>query len=218
MGPINVNTNALPQVYDPSGSQKPSASPENSSGPAGAFSPDVIHLSPAARELALTGRVALNSQAGNLSSDQAQQLYSQIASIHSQIVADQQTNGGTLSSADAQAIEQLQNQLSQTAYSDAHNSAAPPADPAINKADVRVALQGGRSALNEKAGSLTSDQAQQLYSQVTNIYKQVVADQKANGGSLTTSEAPAMQQSQNQLSEEIYDMAHGVTAAPAGQQ
>ena len=221
MGPINVNTNAQPQVYEPAGSEKTPASPGNANGPAGTstVSPDVLQLSPAAlRELALTGRVALDGAAGMLTSEQAQQLYSQIASIHSQIVTDRQANGGTLSSADLQSIDQQQNQLSQTVYSDAHNGAAPPADPDVNTADIRVALQGGRIALNEKAGDLTSDQTRQLSSQVTNLYKQIATDQQANGGTLTASEAQAFQQSQNELSEQIYDMAHGVSSPYAGQQ
>jgi hypothetical protein len=77
---------------------------------------DNVQLSPAALgEVALTGRVAENVGAGNLTSDQAQQLYGQISSIHSQIVADRQADGGTLSSTDAQAIQHSQNQLRGTA-------------------------------------------------------------------------------------------------------
>jgi hypothetical protein len=50
-------------------------------------------------------------------------LGSQLATIQQQIAADTQANGGSLSATDAQAINQLQNQLSQQIYEAAHGSA-----------------------------------------------------------------------------------------------
>jgi len=171
---------------------------------------DSVQLSPAAlRETGLTGRVALNEKAGNLSGDQAQQLYGQIASIHSQIATDRQADGGTLSSTDAQAIQQLQSQLNQTIYSDAHNGTAPPSNPNVTQAGEREAVEAGRIVLNEKAGNVTTAQAQQLGSQLATIHQQIAADEQANGGPLNPADAQAINQLQNQFSQQIYEAAHG---------
>jgi hypothetical protein len=80
-----------------------------------------------------------------------------------------------------------------------------------------VALQGGRIALNEKAGKLSSDQAQQLFSRDVDLYKQIAADQQANGGSLTASEAQGFQQFRNDLSQLIYQAAHPSSSPSGGQ-
>jgi hypothetical protein len=182
-----------------------------SDGPA-----DDLQLSPAAlREVALTGRVATNVEAGNLTSDQAQQLYGQISSIHSQIAADLQADGGTLSSPDAQAIQQSQSQVGQTIYSDTHNGATPPSDPTVTRAAARQTLEAGRIALNEKAGRLSADQAQQLSSQLATIQQQIAADEQADGGALSPADAQAINQLQSQLGQQIHQAAHGaVTPQP----
>jgi hypothetical protein len=173
---------------------------------------DTLHLSPTAlREVALNGRVALAEGDGAVTSDQAQQLYSQASSIHNQIVADKQADGGTLSSTDAQAIQQSQNQLSQTIYGDAHNGAAPPADPTTTRAGARQGLEAGRITLNEQAGNLTGAQAQQLSSQQSTISQQITADEQANGGTLSTADKQAINQMQSHLSQQIYATAHGAS-------
>src|ERR1035438_688479 len=146
MSPVSLNTSTIQESYAPTPSQKagsPSGSaPSDGVRPAGEPA-DSVQLSPAAlREVALTGRVAGNVAAGNLTSNQKQQLFGEISSIQSQITADRQADGGTLSSTDAQTIKQLQNQLSGTIYSDAHNGAAPPSDP---RSEERRVGKAGRS-------------------------------------------------------------------------
>jgi hypothetical protein len=210
--PVSLNGNTQPATYAPASLQKPGAPAGSVSGSVQASDQpaDNVQLSPAAlREVALTGRVAANVETGNLTSDQAQQIYGQISSMQSQIVADRQANGGTLSSTDAQAIRQSQNQLSGTIYSDAHNGAAPPSDPHVTLAGAREALEAGRIALNENAGNLGGDQAQQLGSQLGTIHQQIAADEQANGGTLSATDAQAINQLQNQFSQQIYEAAHG---------
>ena len=212
MSPVSLNTSTIQESYAPTPSQKagsPSGSaPSDSVQPAGEPA-DSVQLSPAAlREVALTGRVAGNVAAGNLTSNQKQQLFGEISSIQSQITADRQADGGTLSSTDAQTIKQLQNQLSGTIYSDAHNGAAPPSDPYVPQAATREALEAGRIVLNEKAGNLSSDQAQQLGSQLGTIQQQIATDEQANGGTLSPAAAQAINQLQNQLSQQIQETAH----------
>lgn len=216
MSAITLNNDSTPQSYVPPALQKSPASPPTGKPPEGSTTTsaeDSLHLSPAAlREIALTGRVALNAQAGNITSDQAQQLYSQISSIHSEIVADKEADGGTLSPTDAEAIQQQMNQLSQTVYGDAHNGATPPADPTINRAGLREVLQAGRIALNEKAGKLSSDQAGQLYSQFGTIHQQISVDEAAAGGKLSGDDVRAINHLQNKLSLQIYDAVHDVSS------
>jgi len=209
---VTWNSSTLSEGYAPA----PSAKPGSPAAPASANSvqtsgepADSLQLSPAAlREVSLTGRVAANAGTGNLTSDQAQQLYGQVSSIHSQIVADRQSDGGALSPTDAQAIQQSQNQLSQTIYSDAHNGAPPPSAPDVTRAGAREALEAGRIALNEKAGNLSADQAKQLSSQLATIQQQTAADEQANGGTLSPADAKAINQQENQFSQQIYEAAH----------
>jgi hypothetical protein len=209
--PVTLNNGTIQETYAKAPSQNPA--PASSGAAASGQADDSVQLSPAAlREVALTGRVAMNSEAGNLTSDQAQQLYGQISSIHQQIVADLQAGGGTLSTTDAQAIRQAQNQLSQTIYSDAHNGATPPSDPDVTRAGARQALQAGRIVLDEKAGKLSSAQAQQLGFELAATQQQIAADKQANGGSLSPPDAQAINQLQNQVSRQIYEAAHGGAA------
>jgi hypothetical protein len=229
MTSVNWNSSTLPETHTAPVSPKTAGSAATSasgaSGASGAADSksqppdepaDTLQLSSTAlQELALTGRIALNEQAGNISSDQAAQLNGQTSAIQSQIAADKQANGGTLSSSDAQAIQQLQAQLSQTVYSDAHNGAAAPTDPDVTKAGAREAVQAGRIALNQTAGNLSSDQADQLYSQAGVIRQQIATDQQANGGSLSAADATAINQAQNQLSQQIYDTAHNASSPDA---
>lgn len=200
------SSNYLSQALAPKGTTSP-ASSANSPESAGQ---DVVDLSPAAqRETMETGRIALNAEAGNLTSAQASQLYQQVASIQTQITSDKQADGGTLSSQDAQSINQLQNQLSATIYSDAHNGAAPPTShPAISEAGKRAAMQAGRIELNEQAGNLNASQAQQLMGQQTTIDQLIASGNQANSGTLTQSEAQQINQLQNQASQQIYETAH----------
>jgi hypothetical protein len=72
------------------------------------------------REDLEAGRIALNEQAGNLTSGQAQQLGSQLATIQQQVASDKTANGGTLSPAEAKAVNRTQNQFSQQIYTAVH--------------------------------------------------------------------------------------------------
>jgi|HubBroStandDraft_6_1064221.scaffolds.fasta_scaffold297459_2 hypothetical protein len=212
MTSVNWNTGALPEAYAPLVSPKAVGSGTTSSSAAPAQPADTLRLSPAAvRELALAGRIALNEQAGNISSELAAQLNGQTSEIQDQIVADEQNNGGTLTSSEAQSIQQLQTQESQRIYSAAHDGAAAPTDPDVTKAGIRQDVQAGRIATSETAGNLSSDQANQLYAQSAMIQQQIVTDEQANGGSLSSADAQAINQAQNQFSQQIYETAHSAS-------
>jgi len=80
---------------------------------------------------------------------------------------------------------------------------------------AREAQETGRIALNEKAGNLTSSQGQMLGSQLSSIQQQIAADEQANGGSLSKTDAQAISQLENQFSKQIYETAHGTAAGAA---
>jgi hypothetical protein len=146
--PISLSNNTIqtPYVSAPPATPKPAAATD-------ADTTDSLQLSPAAvREAELTGRIALNEQYGKLSSDQAKQLYSQVSYIHSQIVSDEQNDGGTLSSSDAQTIAQMQNAVRQTLYREANPGATPPSTAGSSGAVSQEAVQAGRIVFNEAPG------------------------------------------------------------------
>lgn len=173
---------------------------------------DLTHSSATQRDTSETGRIALNVAAGNLTSDQATELYQQVASIQAQVTSDKQANGGTLSSQDAQTINQLQSQLSGTIYSDAHDGAAPPTSaPNPTEAGKRATTQAGRIESDEQSGELTSSQAQALTQQESVIDQQISTDEQANNGSLTKAQAQQINQLQDQASQLINQAAHGTS-------
>lgn len=139
-------------------------------------------------ELSLAGRIALGVSDGRLTSAQGQQLDSEFQTINQTV-----QSGGSAS--------QLDSQLSQSIYGDAHNGATIPTSLTVTAADLRDFEQAGRVAYQENAGNLTSAQGSRFLSQIGQIYQQSVGD---------TPEL-AISQAQNQLSVEIYDTAHNIT-------
>ena len=170
---------------------------------------DAVELSPAARAVMEAGRIAVGAKSGNLTGSQASQLFSQLSTVGQQIQSDKQANGGTLSQADTQSLNEAQNQLGQQIYADRNSGSAGTAPPhTFNLTDARQLFQTGRVTLDEKAGKLSSTQATQLFSQIQSTQSTVTADLQASGGSLTTSQAQAVTQLQNQISAQIYSAAH----------
>jgi hypothetical protein len=137
-------------------------------------------------QLSFAGRIALGVGDGQLTSAQGQQLDTQLQTLNQTI-----QTGGT-------GIGQLQSQLSQQIYGDGHNGATLPANPTVTTAEARTFIQAGRVATQENDGHLTSGQASQFYSQISQIYQQ-----SQNGTS-----ASATNLAQNQLSAQIFDTAH----------
>lgn len=160
---------------------------------------DTAQISAAARQLAEVGRVFLNTKAGNITTDDASGLYNQISSIHQQIQTAKEANGGQLSAEDAEAIGQMQDQLSADIYSAAHDGAAPPAPPEGDAAKgmARVALQAGRVAVQAKAGAIDSDEASQLFGQISGSLDQI------KSGDLS-----GLKELQDSISQQIYKSAH----------
>ena len=140
-------------------------------------------------ELSLAGRIALGVSDGKLTSAQGQALDSQLQTVNQTI-----QSGGS-------GISQLQSQLSQQIYGDAHNGATIPSGLTVTPSEDRDFLLAGRIAVQEDAGHLTSAQGSQFLSQISQIYQQ-----SQNGAT-----PAATNQAQNQLSAEIFDTAHNFT-------
>jgi hypothetical protein len=96
------------------------------------------------------------------------------------------------------------------------NASAAPTDVVdISPAGQLQTWEAGRIALNQGAGKLTSDQATQLYQQVSTITAQIAADKQANGGTLSAADKQAIKQSEIQLSTAIYSDAHNGATPPS---
>jgi hypothetical protein len=96
------------------------------------------------------------------------------------------------------------------------NANAAPTDVVdISPAGQLQTWEAGRIALNQGAGKLTSDQATQLYQQVSTIGAQIVADKQADGGTLSAQDKQAIKQSEIQLSTAIYSDVHNGATPPS---
>jgi hypothetical protein len=83
-----------------------------------------------------------------------------------------------------------------------------------NKVGQRRENQQARIAQGVKSGQLTPAETAKLEKQQKTIHKQVVADRKANGGTLTASEKKQINREQNQASRNIYRKKHNAATQP----
>jgi hypothetical protein len=83
-----------------------------------------------------------------------------------------------------------------------------------NKVGQRRENQQDRIAQGVKSGQLTPGETAKLEKQQRNIHKQVAADRKANGGTLTASEKRQINKEQNQASRNIYRKKHNAVRQP----
>lgn len=81
----------------------------------------------------------------------------------------------------------------------------------INHTDAREIMQMGRVAYQQQAGKLTSAQATQIDSLISQLQTAVTSDKQANGGTLTSVQAQNITQMQNGISKEIYANAHDIS-------
>ena len=83
-----------------------------------------------------------------------------------------------------------------------------------NKVGQRRENQQDRIAQGVKSGQLTPGEAAKLEKQQKTIHKQVAADRKANGGTLTASEKKQINKEQNHASRNIYRKKHNAATQP----
>lgn len=151
-------------------------------------------------------RIAEGVKSGQLTAGETANLEKKEAAINKETRADRAANGGKLTAAEKAQINQQQDQVSKQIYKDKHN--ANTAHFGNNKVGQRRENQQDRIAQGIKSGQLTPGETAKLEKQQQGINKQVAADRKANGGTLTSSERKQVNKEQNQASKNIYRKKH----------
>ena len=151
-------------------------------------------------------RIANGVKSGQLTAGETANLETKEAAINGETRADRAANGGKLTSAEKQQVNQQQNQLSKQIYQDKHNAATQ--HYGNNEVDQRRENQQDRIAQGIKSGQLTAGETAKLENQQKGINQQVRADRQANGGKLTQGEKQQVNKEQNAASKNIYNKKH----------
>ena len=157
-------------------------------------------------------RIANGVKSGQLTAGETANLETKEAAINGETRADRAANGGKLTPAEKQQINEQQNQLSKQIYDDKHNGNT--AQYGNNKVGQRRENQQDRIAQGIKSGQLTAGETAKLESQQKNINQQVAADRAANGGKLTRGEKQQVNKEQNAASKNIYNKKHNARTQP----
>jgi len=151
-------------------------------------------------------RIANGVKSGQLTAGETANLESKEAAINGETRADRAANGGKLTAAEKQQVNQQQNHLSKQIYDDKHN--ANTAHYGNNEVGQRRENQQDRIAQGVKSGQLTAGETAKLENQQRGINQQVKADRAANGGKLTPGEKQQVNKEQNAASKNIYNKKH----------
>jgi hypothetical protein len=145
-------------------------------------------------------------KSGQLTAGETANLENKEAAINGETKADRAANGGKLTGAEKQQINQQQNGVSKQIYQDKHN--ANTAHYGNNEVGQRRENQQDRIAQGVKSGQLTAGETAKLENQQRGINQQVKADRAANGGKLTNGEKKQVNREQNRASRNIYNKKH----------
>ena len=207
---LMVGSVAMAQEQSSSGSQQPAPAPAATPAPEAKPKPTV-----AQRKENQQDRIANGVQSGQLTAGETAKLEKKEAAINKETAADRAANGGKLTAAEKKQINGQQNQMSKQIYADKHN--ANTAHYRNNKVGQRRENQQDRIAQGIKSGQLTAGETAKLENQQQGINKQVAADRKAHGGTLTTSEKKHINKEQNGASKNIYHKKHNAKTQPQTQ-
>jgi len=157
-------------------------------------------------------RIAQGVQSGQLTPGETANLETKEAALNGEIAADRKANGGTLTDAEKQQINQQQNQLSKQINTDKHNDAT----DHFGNSEVgqRQENQQDRIAQGIKSGQLTAGETSKLETNQAAINQQVKDDRHANGGKLTPQEKTQINKEQNKQSKNIYRAKHNGRRGP----
>jgi hypothetical protein len=157
-------------------------------------------------------RVAQGVKSGQLTAGETAKLETKEAAINGETKADRAANGGKLTATEKKQVNGQQNKLSKQIYADKHN--ANTAQYGNNKVGQRRENQQDRIAQGIKSGQMTAGETAKAENQQKGINKQVAADRKANGGTLTTGEKKQVNKEQNAASKSIYNKKHNAKTQP----
>jgi hypothetical protein len=202
-----LGTVALAQDPASNSTPAPAPAPSQSSTPAPAQQPSI-----AQRKENQQDRIANGVKSGQLTAGETANLETKEAAINGETKADRAANGGKLTGAEKQQVNQQQNQLSKQIYNDKHNAAT----QNYGKSEVgqRQTNQQQRIAQGIKSGQLTAGETAKLENQQRGINQQVKADRAANGGKLTPGEKKQVNKEQNGASKNIYNKKHNANTQP----
>src|SRR2546423_4512040 len=151
-------------------------------------------------------RIADGVKSGHLTARETGNLEKKEAAINKETNADRAANGGKLTPAEKAQVTRQQNEVSKQIYREKHNANA--AHFGNNKVGQRRENQQDRIAQGIKTWQLTPSETTKHEKQQTAINKQVAADRKANGGTLTAAQKRQINKEQNQTSRNIYRKKH----------
>jgi hypothetical protein len=154
-------------------------------------------------------RIAQGVKSGQLTAGETANLETKEAAINGETHADRAANGGKLTQAEKQRVNQQQNQLSKQIYNDKHNTNTAQYG---NEVGPRRENQQDRIAQGIRSGQLTAGETAKLENQQRGINQQVKADRAANGGKLTAGEKQQVNKEQNAASKNIYNKKHNAKA------
>jgi len=152
-------------------------------------------------------RIGQGIQSGQLTAGEASKVETKESDLNKEERLMRTEDNGKLTSADKSALTQQQNQLSNQIYKDKHNSAVQNTNPS-SKVGKRAENQQDRIAQGVTSGQLTAGETAKLEKNEAGINKEVSADRKANGGTLTQAQKAQVNKQQNKASKQVYKDKH----------
>jgi YXWGXW repeat-containing protein len=149
------------------------------------------------------GRIANGVASGQLTAGETKNLEHREANLNGEIHADRRANGGTLTPQERQQVNRQQNNLSRSIYADKHNSAT--ATYGNNPVGNRRYEQQQRIGQGIRSGQMSPGEAARAENRQQSINRQISADRRANGGTLTPGERQNINRQQNRASRQIYN-------------
>jgi hypothetical protein len=157
---------------------------------------------------------------GQLSADQLKQLYGEDQKIKQEAKSMESLDGGHLTQADQQSLNQRLNTVSNQIYSARHNGAAPPPPsttgsdwnkdhPRRAEVNGRLDHQASRILDGMEQGQLSTDQVKQLYGEDQQIRQEERSMASLDGGHITKADQKSLNEQLDVVSKEIYALRHG---------
>ena len=193
--------------------QTPSTPAQTSPTPAQATSPSAAQTKTETgdqlrwRQEHQQDRISQGIKSGEVTGSEAANLETKESDISQEEKAMRNEDGGHLTTADRQAIQQQQNQLSNQIYKDKHNAAVQNPNP-TTEVGKRAENQQDRIAQGIQSGQLTTGEASNLENKEAGLNQEIRADRAANGGKLTAQQRAQVNRQQNHLSNQIYKDKH----------
>ncbi|MGA2219024.1 MAG: hypothetical protein ABSG51_13100 [Terracidiphilus sp.] len=156
-------------------------------------------------------RIANGVGSGQLTAGGTKNLESREANLNREIKDDRQADGGKLTQSEHKQVNQQQNNLSKSIYTDKHNAATQDYKGAVG---ARQTNQQQRIAQGIRSGQLSANETSHLENREQGINQQVRADRQANGGKLSGSEKSQINGQQNGASRKIYQDKHNAATQP----